>query len=252
MNLTPSRAPVIQVHQRVENETPRQRAARHQHERDQVELSARPWRIGLGLILGAWILGLCWFSFQRGIRPRVIGLDAQLTTLRWLTASAFLWVLLISPLTRLGTRMTSLFARRKEQRKQLRTGSNPPDSDATNLSLLETSTWLLPCLAALVGACVLLSIWELFAVLGIVSLMTAGTLLPWIPVIYLTRRAFPNRSEMVMVTMLLFMGTGIAQSVVNRGFYQHKYSNQGIRFVIPSEAATLEIIQPSSHKDPSQ
>lgn len=229
----------IRVRQRVDNETPRERADRHQHEREQGQLVARPWKIALGLSFAIWVLALLWFNFQRDIRPRVVGLDSKLYVLRCLTGSAFLWVLLIMPLSRLGAKLMSLFAKRKQLTSRKRAGGNQPDSEPTQLTLLETSAWLLPCMAATIAASLLISFWGIFVAMGSVSLLALVMLLPWAPVIFVARRAFPKRNELVMVTMLLFLGTGIAQSIVNRGFYSHSYSTRGVRFVIPHKAADL-------------
>ena len=178
-----------------------------------------------------------------------------LTIARALTAGAFLWVLLYTPLAwlarRVGARVRSRLARRIA-----RDGSGPRHRDGHAGDEVEPGSpgheratlglTLASVLAALVlfgGSTAFAIGFALYVPLGVVAITLLG-LLPWLPVVWLLHRAFPQdsggRGELVMAGLLLFFAVGLAQSWSNRGFYEWRYSNAGIEFRLPPDAIFQE------------
>ena len=235
--------------------TPRERAELRAAERASEARAAEPWRLALAVVFALWVGLHAWLWLQRGVRPRIDGLDDLLTIARALTAGAFLWVLLYTPLAwlarRVGARVRSRLARRIA-----RDGSGPRHRDGHAGDEVEPGSpgheratlglTLASVLAALVlfgGSTAFAIGFALYVPLGVVAITLLG-LLPWLPVVWLLHRAFPQdsggRGELVMAGLLLFFAVGLAQSWSNRGFYEWRYSNAGIEFRLPPDAIFQE------------
>lgn len=186
------------------------------------------------MLFAAWVVVHAWLWHSRGIRPRIDGLDGKLTIMRWLSAGAFLWVFLYTPLTFLLSKFSSTH--------KPHDGAPSPHRDASQhhtkrLGPFENGAWTLPILATLVGISLTLTLTGFALGMGLIGGLAAIGLLPWLPLVLILRRAFPGgRSELVMASLLLFFIVGLGQSVFNRGFYKWTYHFGSITFVVPHEA----------------
>ena len=215
-------------------ESARERAERHARERTSEAARARPWKVAVAVVFVGWVLVHAWLWHRRGIRPRLESLDSQLTVLRILTAGALLSAVFYLPLCYALGRLRGLAKLRSPRRHAL--GDPEHESQASRWSLAEQSAWLLPCLAVVVSISMLTTISGFLLGMGFAGALALATLLPWTPVLFLLRRAFPGgRGELVVAAMLLFVAVGLTQSVLNRGFYKWTYSFGSIHFKVPME-----------------
>ncbi|MFT4710273.1 MAG: hypothetical protein ACI8Q9_001401 [Planctomycetota bacterium] len=212
-------------------ETGRQRLERNDRARAETETEARPWRLALMVLFGAYLTWHIWLWSQRAERPRVEGLDELLTLTRWLNVGALLWILIMHPVSRAWRGAVGVL------RKRRRTKSAPPkhaDGPKTSPSATADLLELLVLVIACGGS---VGLFLMYYLIGLSSVALGAMLLalPWAPVVYIARRAFPGgRNQLVIAGLLAFFAVGIVHSCANRGFYQWKYSGSGVRFAIPS------------------
>jgi hypothetical protein len=213
------------------SETARDRADRRHEERQLQEQEAQPWRIAVGVVFAVWLALHLWLWLQRGLRPRVDGLDSNLTIARYLSASALLWTFLYLPLAAAFAKLRSAPRRRREALSPQQASTDTPQT-----TFLGKSAATLPILAAIIGASLAFTFAGTLLGMGAIGLFALVALLPWLPLVYMLRRAFPGgRGELVVACLLLFFAVGLAQSVFNRGFYEWHYKFGSIDFRVPTE-----------------